>query len=157
MDQPWLERGFNLYFLQFVGGRWGGDTQGQLKKPRWLSWCWYSRCCLNNPMGTISGKLGLVWPGAWGGCLLSLAHLHQQHLRKLLWLSGETAPAELLCAGRISSLQESLRLRHKNGAEPTWLHHCRGCFLVSYSSQVKAAFWSKSLSPKSIKSPSDDG
>lgn len=82
---PWLERVFNLYFLQFVCERWRGDTEGvregagdvaggsshggQLKRPRWHSWYCYNRCCLNNFIGAVDGKQGFVWAGAQGGCV----------------------------------------------------------------------------------------
>lgn len=39
----------------------GSSNGGQLNRPRWHSWYCDSRCCLNNFMGTISGRQGFVW------------------------------------------------------------------------------------------------
>lgn len=140
-------------------GPGGSSNGGEVKRPSCSN-----RYCLNNCTGTIRACFG-----AWGGCFLSLAHLHQQHLRKHLWLPGESS-MDLLCAGRISPWQESHRQSQKWGRThltpppqrlllaflSVFLSSNSALNWVCYSIQFKADFWSKSLLPKSIKSPSDD-
>lgn len=101
-----------------MGGSWKGPdgtadiVTTVLSKQLYRSSRWEAGLCL----GWGSGRM----------CVLSLTHLHQQHLRKQLWLPGEAAPTRAGSATEPALSREDFLTagipqapNHKNGGEPT--------------------------------------